>query len=190
MNKGRGGRSSRPHIIKNMLRLNRIKHIENKKFNRLTAIKIVGYAPTKWLCRCECGREIVVRYGNLTSGNSKSCGCENIKRLKELATHKMSGTSFYNRWRTLKARCNNKNNLKYKNYGGRGIKNLWKNFLDFKKDMFASYVKHINKYGIEQTSIDRINNNGHYCKKNCRWATQKIQQNNRRDNIKICKMKI
>ena len=28
-----------------------------------------------WLCRCDCGNEIVVLSGNLLKGNTKSCGC-------------------------------------------------------------------------------------------------------------------
>lgn len=28
-----------------------------------------------WDCRCRCGKEVTVQGGNLTSGNSKSCGC-------------------------------------------------------------------------------------------------------------------
>lgn len=46
-------------------------------FGRLT---VLGKAESQkgsgyWRCRCECGKETVVRYGNLISGHTKSCGC-------------------------------------------------------------------------------------------------------------------
>ena len=47
--------------------------ISTQKFGRLTAIKRVKAA--SWLCRCDCGNEIIVPYSNLTQGLQKSCGC-------------------------------------------------------------------------------------------------------------------
>ena len=32
---------------------------------------------TAWLCRCDCGRETVVKTYHLRSGHTKSCGCQN-----------------------------------------------------------------------------------------------------------------
>lgn len=52
--------------------------ITGQKFFRLTAIERVGTAPDKqslWLCRCDCGKETVVKSGNLKSNHTKSCGC-------------------------------------------------------------------------------------------------------------------
>jgi hypothetical protein len=47
-------------------------------------------------------------------------------------------------------------------------------FLGFYEDMAASYQK-----GMQ---LDRIDNNGDYCKDNCKWSTSKEQGNNRRSN--------
>ncbi len=80
----------------------------------------------------------------------------------------------------IKQRTENKHNPSYPKYGGRGIKCLWKSFDEFKHDMFASYASHVKKFGLKQTSIDRIDNNGNYCKGNCKWSTLIEQANNKR----------
>lgn len=73
-------------------------------------------------------------------------------------------------------RCTNQNFKQYKDYGGRGIKicKRWRKFPNFLKDMGEPPTK--------QHTLDRINNNGNYCKSNCRWVTRKIQARNKRNN--------
>lgn len=90
-------------------------------------------------------------------------------------------TKLYRVWSTMKERCYNPNNHKYKNYGARGIKvcEEWKT--DFKAFQKWAYE---NGYG-EGLSIDRIDNNSGYEPSNCRWATAEQQQNNRRNNRTI-----
>lgn len=99
-----------------------------------------------------------------------------------LVTHGMYGTSFYRRWISAKNRCTNPKNQGYKKYGGRGIRCLWNTFEEYKKDMYESYLDHVKKYGEYETTLDRINVNGNYSKKNCRWATHREQSRNTRTN--------
>lgn len=66
-------------------------------------------------------------------------------------------------------------------YGGRGIKCLWDSFQEFADEMRNSYIEHSLLYGEENTSLDRKDNDGHYCKENCRWTTTYQQRINRRD---------
>jgi hypothetical protein len=86
--------------------------------------------------------------------------------------------SFKKKWNTIKYRCENKNSSNYKYYGKKGIRIEWKNFNEFKQDMYEEYVRHTEKHGLANTTIDRIDNNKNYCKINCRWATWKIQHEN------------
>ena len=81
----------------------------------------------------------------------------------------------------MKQRCYNHNNKSYKNYGARGIKvcNEWKND-------FMSFYNWATENGYKEgLTIDRLNVDKDYSPNNCAWVTQKIQQNNRRDNIII-----
>ena len=86
----------------------------------------------------------------------------------------MTGTKPYGVWNGMLQRCGNKKNSRYKDWGGRGIKvcDRWKRFDEFWEDMKEGY-----KEGL---TLDRIDNNGFYCKENCKWSTQKEQMNNKR----------
>ncbi len=152
--------------------LNVIRPVDKNKFNNII-----------WECKCDCGNTVNILSGNLRKkGHTTSCGCYKIKNQTHHSMHK---TRFYNIWRQMKSRCLSKCNDNYKDYGGRGITvcDRWLEFINFKEDMYESYLLHVKLYGEKDTSIDRENNNKGYSKDNCRWATCKVQANNKRDRI-------
>lgn len=79
---------------------------------------------------------------------------------------------FYNIYCWIKTRC--KGTAWWdanKWYFDKWIKCERLKFEDFKNDMFENYCKHIKKYWIKNTTIDRIDPNKNYNKENCRRAT-------------------
>lgn len=155
-----------------------------QRFGKLIVLKRVKKNKSinlLWLCVCSCGKRTIVMSKNLRKGNTKSCGCSHFKHGYN-EKGKRSGT--YGSWCGMKSRCNNKNNPSFKNYGGRNrpitVCKRWSN----KKNGFINFLKDMGKRP-ENKTLDRINNNLGYFKKNCRWATKIQQARNTRKNIKI-----
>lgn len=166
-----------------------MKDISGKRFGKLIVIKPTGKKKNNsylWLCKCDCGKTVIVKSGNLTSGSTQSCGC---LRTEKIIKHGGTYERLYKVYNSIKGRCYNKKSPHYKNYGGRGIK-ICKEWLgrnigysNFKKWAINNgYDEFANK---GECTIDRIDVNGNYEPSNCRWVNQKTQQNNRRNNKKV-----
>jgi len=81
----------------------------------------------------------------------------------------------------MKDRCLNPKCKGYPRWGGRGISicEEWKNsYPEFKKWALGAGYQ-------ERLQIERSNNDGNYEPGNCRWATQKEQNRNKRSNIHV-----
>lgn len=153
--------------------------------NRYGQLTVLEYVPSEkpgsyYKCICDCGNVIIAAAGNLKRGNTKTCGDRKIHHAKNYY-HGLSNSRIFKCWAAMISRCCSSSDKRYKNYGQRGIKvcDEWKG----KTGFMAFYTWAIENGYQEDLTIDRIDVNGNYEPGNCRWITNKEQQNNRRDTV-------
>lgn len=139
---------------------------------------------TKWICKCSgCDTEHSVTRINLVSGASNRCGNCRYKRNGEMRkVHGHAGkhdkTPEYQSWRSMKDRCLNPDSSNYIGWGGRGI-TICQEWIE----RFEQFLADMGPKPGKSYTLDRIDNEGPYCKSNCKWSTKKEQSRNQRSNV-------
>lgn len=150
-----------------------------QRFGRLTVIGMGERAKDgrpRWVCKCDCGKikDKPVLTSSLHSGRTTSCGCKYFESNKHAnLRHGMKHERIYTIWLGMRQRCK-----RDKNYANITICKEWDLFENFRDWALA------NGYA-DALTIDRINNEFGYCPENCRWVSFKVQENNRRNNVRV-----
>lgn len=157
--------SGKRHFSLTILRL----HIERASDGRML-----------WVCKCDCGNEVIVRGDYIRAGKKKSCGCRRKGEGAPNFQHGMTGTPEFKAWKAIKSRCGNPNHKHYRHYGGRGIR-LW----DGWEHDFPAFFAHVGTRPSPRHTIDRIDNAKGYEPDNVRWALPMEQSANRRSTVLV-----
>jgi hypothetical protein len=152
----------------------RITDISGQKFNMLTPILPIAKngKGLYWLFLCDCGRTKSIRWDSVVREFEpvRSCGCQQSEQ------HGMTYSPEWWSYISAKGRCTQPTTTNYNNYGGRGI--------EFRFASFDEFYKHLGPR-LEGLTLDRIDPNGHYEIGNVRWATDRVQAQNKRQYTTI-----
>ena len=160
---------------------------EGDRFGYLTVIREVepnitpcGTVQRKFLCRCDCGNEVIRLRSTLQNNQKTSCGCMELTIGDRTRKYNKEQTSsfLYSTWQGMKQRCIDPNSSHYHRYGGRGI-TICEEWLN---DYSKFYEWAMANGASKELTLDRIDINGNYEPSNCRWADVETQMNNTSQN--------
>lgn len=165
-----------------MVRKNR-DHLIGQTFGILTITEILPHIPYKnrrCMALCGCGVSKKFEINNLIRGFQWHCGRDTHGVIRPVK-HGLSTTRIYKAYTGMIGRCYNADIDNYHNYGARGITvcDEWRN------DPMAFYIWSIGHGYQDDLTLERKDVNGNYSPGNCKWATTKEQQNNKRSNVLI-----
>lgn len=169
--------------------MGKVINITGLVFGKLTVIKKAGLLDGRamfWHCKCLCGNEKIANGQLLRNGHVKSCGCFQSESARERNTKHSCGkkgfeTPEYIAWRAMIQRINSKSYHARDRYSERGI-----TICDRWRHSFENFLLDMGEKPSKNHSLDRFpDKDGNYGPENCRWATMKEQNGNKKNNVWI-----
>jgi|688.fasta_scaffold70585_5 hypothetical protein len=141
--------------------------------------------------QCSCGsKPFHLTHRALTKGAQMCHSCSHSGRKNSNGAHGESGpkargvrnktTPEYRAWKSIKTRCYNHRYKQYEGYGGRGVKVCERWF-----NSYEAFLADMGRRPSPKHSINRKQNDGHYCPENCEWADDRAQRRNKRSSVMI-----
>jgi len=140
---------------------------EMRTIRELAEIAVVTYATMR-------ARLVKLNWTLEKAMNFDSVKKENNPNYK----HGLHGHYLYVTWVHMRGRCNRKNNINYKRYGGRDLSvcEKW-------NSSFTEFLKDVGDRPGPSYTLDRRDNDKGYFPSNVRWATKSEQARNSRGDI-------
>ncbi len=147
-----------------------------KRFGRLKILRVfIKRSVTFFDVVCDCGTSCSKNASNVRRGFTISCGCRLRETWAEQDKGYRSRTSrTYCSWENMHNRCNPNNRQHKPSYHGITVCKRWSG-----RNGFGHFLADMGERPPRK-SLERINNRRGYFPYNCKWATKKEQQNNRR----------
>ena len=161
-------------------------------FSKLTVLERVSSSRgggTRYLCRCECGRETTVFSVHLVRGNTKSCGCATPRgpAHKQWTGYGDISGNFFNQIKRSAAGAKGGRHARPSIPFDLTIEDLWNLFLQQNRKCALSGVTltfakryDTSRADPQTASLDRIDSGGDYVLGNVQWVHKDV---NRMKNV-------
>lgn len=166
-------------------------------FGKLTVLSVAlstskgGFPVQKATVSCACGYTYVTHVSNLLGGKVTQCKTCRAQQYVE-ASAQGYRHPLHAKWWSMLSRCYYRTAEMFSYYGARGITvcDRWRgNRKDSQEiasiDGFHNFVEDMGLPPTKRHSLDRIDVNGNYEPRNCRWATPEEQLANMREPVAV-----